>query len=89
MRTSDQRRPEPQGYWLHVGVAEHLDDAVLVLLSAGSTVWSGDSGGGLSFAQNGRWYLHGIVSAGVPGKLTYSLFTDMNKYLPLLKKVLS
>ncbi|XP_034240298.1 uncharacterized protein LOC117644788 [Thrips palmi] len=55
----------------------------------GSTVWSGDSGGGLSFAKNGRWFLHGIVSAGVPGKLTYSLFTDMHRYLDLLKKVLS
>lgn len=55
----------------------------------GSTVWSGDSGGGLNFAKNGRWYLRGIVSAGMPGKLTYSLFTDMHRYLDLLKKVLA
>lgn len=54
----------------------------------GSTVWPGDSGGGLSFLRDGRWYLRGIVSTGTPRKLTYSAFTDVNQFLYLLKPML-
>ena len=52
-------------------------------------MWAGDSGSGLSFLRGGRWYLTGVVSAGVPKRLTYSVYTDVVHYIDLLRKFFS
>ncbi|KAK3914160.1 Prostasin [Frankliniella fusca] len=41
----------------------------------GSAVAPGDSGGGLAFPFDGRWWLSGIVSVGPRNRLSYSAFT--------------
>ncbi|XP_034240625.1 kallikrein-11-like [Thrips palmi] len=54
----------------------------------GSSVAPGDSGGGLAFPHDGRWFLMGVVSVGIPGQLTYSAFTDVHLYSSWLNETL-
>lgn len=60
-------------------------------LVAGSTVSSGDSGSGLTFQFEDRWYLRGVTSVGpgptVPGLVGYPAFTDVDRYKLWLLKV--
>jgi hypothetical protein len=56
----------------------------------GENPCKGDSGGGLILNQDGRWYLRGIVSAGlINGQTCYvdrfTVFTDVAKFLPWIK----
>lgn len=63
----------------------------------GSSVCSGDSGGGMTFEKRNKpdtWQLRGIVSVGAvtPGTLIchpshYTIFTDVAKYLDWIRKV--
>lgn len=40
----------------------------------------GDSGSGLTFEHNGLWFLMGVVSVGVPDKLSYTAFTKVANF---------
>ncbi|XP_050441515.1 uncharacterized protein LOC126846270 [Adelges cooleyi] len=59
----------------------------------GTSVCNGDSGGGMVFAKNNRWFLRGIVSITVAKEglrvcdtKHYVVFTDVSKYLDFIKK---
>ena len=61
----------------------------------GTSVCNGDSGGGLVFKQNNRWYLRGIVSVGAALQNTlkcdpnhYAVFTDVAKFLKWIKNLM-
>ncbi|KAE8736847.1 hypothetical protein FOCC_FOCC017697 [Frankliniella occidentalis] len=55
----------------------------------GSTVSHGDSGGGLVFQHDGRWYLQGIVSVGHPNLFTYSAYTKISNFVSWINVVAS
>lgn len=57
---------------------------------------SGDSGSGFALAQNGAWYLRGIVSAAIGDPIlnrcelnTYIIFSDIIKFRPWIDMILS
>jgi secreted trypsin-like serine protease len=59
----------------------------------GTSTCQGDSGGGIAFQFNGRWFLRGIVSFGPVRKGTefcdpnnYSIFLDVAHYLEWIEK---
>ena len=59
----------------------------------GTSTCQGDSGGGIAFKVNGRWFLRGIVSFGPVIKGTgfcdpnnYSIFLDVTHYLEWIEK---
>eukprot|EP00102_Acyrthosiphon_pisum_P007886 XP_003243712.1 PREDICTED: CUB and peptidase domain-containing protein 1-like [Acyrthosiphon pisum] len=59
----------------------------------GTSVCNGDSGGGMVFARNHRWYLRGIVSLTVAkdglrvcDTRHYVVFTDVAKYTDFITK---
>ncbi|KAK3914770.1 Coagulation factor IX, partial [Frankliniella fusca] len=55
----------------------------------GSTTAQGDSGGGLVFQHDGRWYLQGIVSVGNRHVLTYNAFTKVSNFIGWINSVSS
>lgn len=53
----------------------------------GSGVCNGDSGGAMTFEENGIYYIRGIASVSVSkggqcDVMEYTVFTDVAKYLP-------
>ncbi|KAK3917276.1 Coagulation factor IX [Frankliniella fusca] len=54
----------------------------------GAQVARGDSGGGLALQQDGRWFLAGVVSVGVPNKRTYAAFTRLDAHITWINEVL-
>ncbi|XP_075219545.1 uncharacterized protein LOC142323596 [Lycorma delicatula] len=62
----------------------------------GTTVCNGDSGGGMVFKQNSRWYLRGLVSITVAREglrvcdtKHYVVFTDTAKYLEWINRYIT
>lgn len=64
----------------------------------GTGVCSGDSGGSITFEENGIYYIRGIVSVGASkinhrnqqiecDPTQYAIFTDVAQYLPWITKV--
>ena len=66
----------------------------ILLINSGTTTCNGDSGGSLSVEKDGRWFIRGMVSFGVPKKVKfegeerslchpnqYSLFADVASYV--------
>ncbi|XP_052128833.1 phenoloxidase 2-like [Frankliniella occidentalis] len=48
----------------------------------GTTVAHGDSGGGLVFQnRERRWFLHGVVSVGMPEQRTFAAFTNVSSFV--------
>jgi secreted trypsin-like serine protease len=57
-----------------------------------TSVCNGDSGGGMVFKNNNKWFLRGLVSVSVAlqNKLRcdpneYAVFTDVAKFLPWIR----
>jgi len=64
-----------------------------MLTISGTSVCNGDSGGGMVFNRNSRWYLRGIVSITVAKEglrvcdtKHYVVFTDVAKYGDFIRK---
>lgn len=61
----------------------------------GSAVCNGDSGGGLVFKQEGKYYLTGIISlspakdANVCDSHQYTLFTKISVYIHFIEEILN
>lgn len=60
----------------------------------GSSVCNGDSGGGMVFKYNNKWYIRGIVSIGLAlqNHFTcdpnhYAVFTDVAKFIDWIKQI--
>lgn len=53
----------------------------------GASVAPGDSGGGLAFKHQGLWFVQGVVSVGVPEKLSYSAFTRVSSFVLWLQQM--
>ncbi|KAJ1519798.1 hypothetical protein ONE63_005051 [Megalurothrips usitatus] len=58
------------------------DDRFCAGLTNGTTVAQGDSGGGLAFrGRDGRWFLQGVVSVGIPERKTLTAFTNVTSFV--------
>lgn len=64
-----------------------------LLYSSGTSVCQGDSGGGLVFRHNTRFYLRGIVSisprspSGSCDSNQYALYTKVSNYIDFISNV--
>lgn len=66
---------------------------IILIRLIGTSVCNGDSGGGMVFVRNHRWYLRGIVSLTVAkdglrvcDTRHYVVFTDVAKYSDFITK---